>query len=50
VVDDCADPPDPAGGLELGEGHLRVVPSPGPGGDRWAASAPETPGWRSVMA
>jgi hypothetical protein len=35
VVDDCADPPDPAaGGLELGEVHLRVVPSPGPGGDR----------------
>ena len=27
VVDDCADPPDPAaGGLELGEVHLRVVP------------------------
>src|SRR5215218_7502341 len=41
VVDDCADPPDPAaGGLELGEVHLRVVPLPGPGGDRWAASAP----------
>ena len=35
VVDDYPDPPDPAaGGLELGEVHLRVVPSSGAGGDR----------------
>ena len=49
--DVCADPPDPAaGGLELGEVHLRVVPSPGPGGDRWAVRVPEMSGWWSVLA